>query len=87
MTPSRQPGTQSASGSHAAGHVELQGRRRRRGRQRGRPAVVLQGSLKEISIWLWLSKPMGSHFGGFGAPPILEPILVGIGMFIGGTGV
>ena len=26
--------------------------------------------------WLWLSKPMGSHFGW-----ILEPILVGIGMF------
>ena len=30
------------------------------------------------------SKPMGSHFG-LGAPPILEPILVGIGMFTGGT--
>ena len=28
------------------------------------------------------SKPMGSHFG-VGAPPILEPILVGIGMFTG----
>ena len=28
------------------------------------------------------SRPMGSHFGAFGAPPIL----VGIGMFIGGTG-
>ena len=26
---------------------------------------------------------MGSHFGV--APPILEPILVGIGMFTGGT--
>ena len=26
---------------------------------------------------------MGSHFG-VGAPPILEPILVGIGMFTGG---
>ena len=25
------------------------------------------------------------HFG-IGAPPILEPILVGIGMFTGGTG-
>ena len=25
------------------------------------------------------SKPIGSHFGVFGAPPILEPILVGIG--------
>ena len=31
------------------------------------------------------SKPMGSHFW-VGAPPILEPILVGIGMFTGGTG-
>ena len=29
---------------------------------------------------------MGSHFG-IGAPPIVEPILVGIAMFIGGTGV
>ena len=28
------------------------------------------------------STPMGSHFG-VGAPPILEPILVGIGMFTG----
>ena len=31
------------------------------------------------------SKPMGSHFGA-GAPPILEPILMGIGMFTRGTG-
>ena len=31
------------------------------------------------------SKPMRSHFG-VGAPPILEPILVGIGMFTGVTG-
>ena len=30
------------------------------------------------------SKPMGSHFG-VGAPPILEPIVVGIGMFTGAT--
>ena len=29
------------------------------------------------------SKPMGSHFG-VGAPPILEPIFLGIGMFTGG---
>ena len=28
----------------------------------------------------------GTIFGVFGAPPILEPILVGIGMFSGGTG-
>ena len=39
---------------------------------------------KNKPIWQWLSKPMGSHFG-VGAPPILEPILVGIGMFAGGT--
>ena len=31
------------------------------------------------------SKPMGSHFG-VGELFILEPILVGIGMFTGGTG-
>ena len=31
------------------------------------------------------SKPMKSHFR-VGASPILEPILVGIGMFTGGTG-
>ena len=31
-----------------------------------------------------MSKRRGSHFG-VGAPPILEPILVGIGMFTGGT--
>ena len=30
------------------------------------------------------STPMGSHLG-VGAPPIVEPILVGIGMFTGGT--
>ena len=29
------------------------------------------------------SKPLGSHFE-IGAPPMLEPILVGIGMFTGG---
>ena len=30
---------------------------------------------------------LGSHFGGLvSSPPILEPILVGIGMFTGGTG-
>ena len=33
------------------------------------------------------SKPFGIPFlGVVGAPPILEPILVGIGMFTGGTG-
>ena len=31
------------------------------------------------------SKPMGSHFG-VGSLPILVGILVGIGMFTGGTG-
>ena len=35
-------------------------------------------------IWLWV-KTNGCHFG-VGAPPILGPILVGIGMFTGGTG-
>ena len=30
-------------------------------------------------MWLWLSKPTGSHFG-VDAPPILEPILVGIAL-------
>ena len=39
-----------------------------------------------LLIWRWLSKPMGSHFG-VGAPPILEPIFVGIGMFTGGYGI
>ena len=46
------------------------------GRRRGEP---------QQAIWLWLSTPMGSHFG-VDAPPILEPILVGIGMFTWGTG-
>ena len=32
-----------------------------------------------------LSTPMGSHFE-VGAPPIVEPVLVGIGMFTRGTG-
>ena len=33
------------------------------------------------------SKPFWDPFWGFfGAPPVLEPILVGIGMFTGGTG-
>ena len=31
-------------------------------------------------------KTNGIPFWGIGAPPILEPILVGIGMFSGGTG-
>ena len=36
--------------------------------------------------WPWFKTVSGSHFGVFGAPPILEPILVGIGMFTVGTG-
>ena len=31
------------------------------------------------------SKPLGAHFG-VGAPPILEPVLVGVGMFTGVRG-
>ena len=42
-------------------------------------------SLLEDLVWVWLSKPMGYHFGA-GAPPILEPIFVGIGMLTEGTG-
>ena len=40
------------------------------------------GVTRGLNWWTWLrlSKPMGSHFGG--SPP---PILVGIGMFTGGT--
>ena len=37
-----------------------------------------KGGLRDVAVVL------GSHFG-VGAPPILEPILVGIGMFTGGT--
>ena len=36
------------------------------------------------SLWLWV-KTNGIPFWGIGAPPILEPISVGIGMFTGGT--
>ena len=32
-----------------------------------------------LHIWLWVKTVLGSHFG-VAAPPILEPILVGIGM-------
>ena len=39
-----------------------------------------------LAMWLWLSKPMGAFFW-VGAPPILEPILVGIGMFTGRYGI
>ena len=40
----------------------------------------------KLVCWVCLcgSKPMGSHFG-VGAPPILEPIFVGIGMCTGGA--
>ena len=32
------------------------------------------------------SKPFWYHFGVFGEPPILQPILAGIGMFTRGAG-
>ena len=33
---------------------------------------LVAGDLRTAQIiWLWLSKPTGSHFGVFGAPPIL----------------
>ena len=35
------------------------------------------------AMWPWV-KTNGTILGVFGAPPILEPILVGIGMFTGG---
>ena len=55
-------------------------RRSALGRMRSDPS-------SEASLWL-LSKPfwIGSQFGVVvNSPPILEPILVGIGMFTGGT--
>ena len=42
-------------------------------------------AIRELVKWPWLSKPMLSHFGGSVHPPILVGILVGIGMFTGGT--
>ena len=36
-------------------------------------------------MWLWLSKPFWDPTFGVGAPPILEPIVVRIGMFAGGV--
>ena len=44
----------------------------------------LGAGTSDVETRLWLSKPVGSHFG-VGAPPILEPTFVGIGMFTGGT--
>ena len=44
-------------------------------------AIFLGGS-----VHMGLVKPMGSHFGwSVNSPPSLELILVGIGMFTGGT--
>ena len=40
---------------------------------------------KAQNIWLWLSKPTGSHFGICEFTAILVGICVGIGMFTGGT--
>ena len=45
-------------------------------------ALVVPGGMVEEPFGCG-SKPMGSHFG-VGAPPILEPTLVGIGMFTHG---
>ena len=39
----------------------------------------------KLSSWLWV-KTNATILGVFGASPILEPILLGIGMFTGGTG-
>ena len=46
--------------------------------------VFHQALLLELLQKRWVSKPIGSHFGWqVNSPPILEPILVGIGMFMG----
>ena len=37
----------------------------------GRGLKEVAPKLDSATRWPWLSKPMGSHFGGFGAPPIL----------------
>ena len=40
--------------------------------------------MDNIQKWLWV-KTNGIPFWGIGAPLILEPVFVGIGMFTGGT--
>ena len=46
-----------------------------------------EGEKTGEAIWLWLSKPMGSHFGvGEFTAHFRLPIVVGIGMFTGCTG-
>ena len=42
------------------------------------------GFLRSVK-WPWFNTN-GTILGVFGAPPILEPMLVGIGMFTGGRG-
>ena len=64
------PAHQSAKINFAAGALESAG-----------PVPSETGIRGREKTWLWWSKPMGSHFG-IGAPLIL----VGIGMFTGGTG-
>ena len=53
--------------------------------QRGSFAVAegSTGSQIQVAVGQNMSRPMGSHFGVFGAPPILEPILVGLGCSLG----
>ena len=46
-----------------------------------RELAAWEGPIFGFGIWLWLSNPMVPF--GVGAAPILEPILVGIGMFTG----
>ena len=64
-------------------------RREHRGEKEEATASAVRGTSAQRSLrpkWLWLSKPCWNHFG-VGAPPILEPISVGIGMFTGGYGI
>ena len=44
-----------------------------------------EGSRRILDIWPWV-KTSGTILEMVGAPPILEPILVGIGMFTGEYG-
>ena len=46
---------------------------------------MMQVLLKVLALSCGCENRFGSHFG-VGAPPNVEPILVGIGMFTGGTG-
>ena len=46
--------------------------------------VAFSWGLLHSKIWPWV-KTNGTILGYVGAPPILKPILVGIGMFTGGA--